>query len=150
MSEIIPERLTAFRRNFRPLERAPRGLLGVAPWVDFALLLMMLFIYQSATVLRPGIRLELPPAPFRDGIRPNALVLTVPQEGMYFFQDERMTLDGLQIALARAARAHGDEAALIIEADQRITHGVLTALYNMAQAAGFREIVLASRLETKP
>jgi biopolymer transport protein ExbD len=150
MAETVPERLTAFRRTFRPLERAPSGLLGVAPWVDFALLLMMLFVYQSATALRPGVRLELPPAPFRDGIRPDALVLTVTQEGMYFFQDERMTLDGLQLALSRAARTYGEEAALIIEADQRITHGTLTVLYNMAHTAGFREIVLASRLEMRP
>lgn len=150
MAETVPERLTAFRRTFNPIERAPRGLLGVAPWVDFALLLLMVIIQQSAVVLRPGVSLELPPAPFADGIRPDAVVLTVPQEGMYFFQDERLTLEGLQLALARAARAPGGEAGLIIEADKRISHGSLVALYNMAHAAGFREIVLASRLEARP
>ncbi len=150
MAETVPERLTAFRRTFQPLEKAPRGLLGVAPWVDFALLLLLVIVYQSAVVLRPGVRLELPPAPFADGIRPDALVLTVPQEGMYFFQDERLTLDGLQLALGRAARGPGGEAGLIIEADRRITHGTLVALYNMAHAAGFRDIVLASRLEARP
>lgn len=150
MAETVPERLTAFRRTFAPLERAPRSLLGVAPWVDFTLLVVLIIIQQSAVVLRPGVRLELPPAPFADGIRPDALVLTVPQEGMYFFQDERLTLEGLQLALARAARAPGGEAGLIIEADKRITHGTLVALYTMAQEAGFRDIVLASRLEGRP
>ena len=141
--------LFVFRRRFQPVQRAPRGLLGVAPWVDFALLVLMVIIQQSAHVLRPGLRMELPAAPFEDGIRPDALVVTVPQEGMYFFQDERLTLDGLTLALERAARNRAD-AALILEADRRISHGTLVQLYNLARNAGVREVVLATRLEPAP
>lgn len=138
-----------FRPRFKPTHRGPRGLLSVAPWVDFALLFILVLIQQSAIVMRPGVRLDLPRAPFVDGIRPDALVLTVPQEGMYFFQDERLTLDGLSLALGRAARAQA-EAALVVEADQRVSHGTLVELYNMARAAGIRHIVLATRLERAP
>lgn len=149
MAEFIPERLAAFRRVFSPVAHAPRGVLGVAPWVDFALLVCLLIIYHSAVVLRPGIRLELPPAPFLDGVRADALVVTIPQEGIYFFKDERLSLDGLRVALERAAR-EGSDIRLILEADQRITHGTLAAVYTAAQTAGFRDIVLATRLETRP
>lgn len=149
MAEYEPERMFIFRRRFKPTQRSPRGLLSVAPWVDFALLFMLVLIQQSASVMRPGVRLDLPRAPFVDGIRPDALVLTVPQEGMYFFQDERLTFDGLSLALGRAARAQAG-AALIVEADQRVSHGTLMEIYNMARAAGIQQIVLASRLERAP
>ncbi len=141
--------LFAFRRRFQPAQRAPRGLLGVAPWVDFVLLVFLVVIQQSSQVLRPGLRMELPPAPFEDGIGPAALVVTVPQEGMYFFQDERLTLDGLSLALDRAARNEAAPA-LILEADRRISHGTLVSLYNLARKAGFGEVVLTTRLEPAP
>ena len=149
MSEPTPSTLFVFRRHFQAGRRAPRGLLTVAPWVDLALVFLLVLIQQSATVLRPGVRLELPAAPFVDGVRPDALVLTVPREGMYFFQDERLTLDGLSLALERAARGR-EGSALLVEADRRIPHGALVELYTMARAAGFHDVVLATRLGLKP
>lgn len=146
MSELIPERMFVFRRHFTPTHRAPRGFLVVAPWVNVLLLFILVLIQQSASVLRPGVKLELPAAAFIDGIRPDALVLTVPQEGMYFFQDERLSFDGVSLALERAVRANED-AALIIEADKRVTYDTLVRIYNAARVAGIREIVLATRLE---
>ncbi|HMP77711.1 MAG TPA: biopolymer transporter ExbD [Kiritimatiellia bacterium] len=149
MAETVPPSLFVFRRHFSPSRRAPRGLLSIAPWVDLALVFLLVLIQLHATVLRPGVRLELPAAAFVDGARPGALVLTVPQEDMYFFQDERLTLDGLAIALARAARAQED-AALIVEADQRVAYGTLVALCNLARDAGIRDVMLATRLGLKP
>lgn len=149
MSEITPKGMFVFRRHFEATSRAPRGFLPAAPWVNVLLLFVLVLIYQSANVLRPGVRLELPASPFVDGIRPDALVLTVPQEGMFFFQDERLSLDGLSLALDRAARANS-ATALVVEADGRISHTTLMHIYNMARAAGIREIVLASRLERAP
>lgn len=149
MSETTPERMFVFRRHFEASHRTPRGLLTVAPWIDIVLLFVLVLIQQSASVLRPGVRLELPAAPFVDGVRPDALVLTVPQEGMFFFQDERLSFDGVSLALERAVHAN-EKTALIIEADQRISHGTLVQIYNMAQAVGVREVMLASRLERAP
>ncbi|MCZ7592924.1 MAG: biopolymer transporter ExbD [Kiritimatiellae bacterium] len=146
MSDLIPERMFVFRRHFAPTQRAPRGFLTIAPWINVLLLFILVLIQQSASVLRPGVKLELPTAPFIDGIRPDAMVLTVPQEGMYFFQDERLSFDGVALALERAVRANKN-AALIIEADKRISYDTLVRIYGAARAAGIGEIVLATRLE---
>lgn len=149
MSELVPERMFVFRRHFAPAHRAPRGFLTVAPWINVLLLFILVLIQQSASVLRPGVKLELPAAPFIDGIRPDALVLTVPQEGMYFFQDERLSFDGVALALERASRANKD-AVLIVEADKRVSYDTLVRIYNAARAAGIGEVVLATRLERAP
>ncbi len=138
-----------FRRHFDTTHRAPRAMLIIAPWINVLLLFILVLIQQSASTLRPGVRLDLPAASFVDGIRPDALVLTVPQEGMFFFQDERLSFDGVALALERAVRSNRD-AALIIEADKRISYDTMIRIYGMARNAGVREIVLASRLERKP
>lgn len=124
-------------------------MLLIAPWINVLLLFILVLIQQSAAVLRPGVRLELPSAPFVDGIRPDALVLTIPQEGMFFFQDERLSFDGVALALERAVRANAG-ASVIIEADKRISYDTLVRIYSMARSAGVREIVLATRLERGP
>ncbi|MCO5045527.1 MAG: biopolymer transporter ExbD [Kiritimatiellae bacterium] len=149
MADAPPKRMYVFRRHFEASHRAPRAMLLIAPWINVLLLFILVLIQQSAAVLRPGVRLELPSAPFVDGIRPDALVLTIPQEGMFFFQDERLSFDGVALALERAVRANAG-ASVIIEADKRISYDTLVRIYSMARSAGVREIVLATRLERGP
>lgn len=147
MAEIVDEHIGAFRRTFSVVEKAPRGFLGIAPWVDFALLFLMFVIFQSSVVLRPGISLELPQAPFTDGIHPDVAVLTVTADGMYFFEDRRVSREVLRRELARVARERAENPALLLEADRRISYGALADIYELAREAGFRRVILATRLE---
>ena len=68
---------------------------------------------------------------------------------MYFFNDERMTLDGLAGALARTVRDDPGRA-LLVEADGRIAHQSLVEVYNLAVAAGIRHVLLATRSPARP
>lgn len=148
-SRIIQDRLFYYRRRFHATHRSLRGLLAVAPWVNVVLLVLMFFVVNSSFVIQPGISLNLPTTPVTGGARFGDLVVTIPQEGMFFFNDERMTLDGLAAALAREAREHPD-AALLVEADGRIDHQTLVRVYGMAHQAGLREVVLATRQPGPP
>lgn len=143
------ERLFYFRRRFNPSQRMLRGILVTAPWIDVTLLVVMFFITQSAFVVQPGVVLDLPVSPSTGFARYGDLVVTIPQEGMFFFNDERMTPDGLAAALARAARENPDRA-LIVEADSRIVHRTLVEVYDMAVAAGVRQVLLATRNPVQP
>ncbi len=145
----LRERLFHFRRRFNPAQRRIRGLLVLAPWLDVVVLLLLFFITQSSFVVQPGVVLELPVSESNGYARYGDLVVTIPQEGMFFFHDERMTLDGLARALAQEARLDSDRA-LLIEADQRITHHTLVEVYNMAVSAGLRQVLLATRSPVAP
>ncbi len=116
-----------------------------APLADLSLILFLFLLHGSALVLRPGIRLTLPPAPFTEGVPYGSLVVTISQEGMLFFRDERTTLEGLGPAFAQAARDKPGEI-LIVEADSRITHQTLVEIYNRAMQAGIPEVALATRM----
>jgi biopolymer transport protein ExbD len=120
-------------------------VLDVAPWVDVVLLIFLFFIVNSSFVLRPGISMELPVSPMMDGARYDAMVVTVAQDNMVFFNDEKTSLDGLAPKLEEAARKRPD-AALVIEADARVQNRTLVSIYNMAAAAGLKQVTLATRL----
>lgn len=139
-----PERLTVFRPRFRASHRTLRGLPPVAPWIDFVLLFLMFLLSRFSFVVQPGIAMDLPVSESTDGAPYSALVVAIPREGAYFFRDERMTREGLAAAIAAAARESG-EATLIIEADARVSHGTLVAVYSLAREAGVRDVLLATR-----
>ena len=147
--EQLQERLFHFRRRFHPSQRRTRGLLVSAPWVDVVLLMLLFFITQSPFVVQPGVVVELPVSASEGYARFGDLVVAIPQEGMFFFNDERMSADGLANALGVAARDNPDRA-LIVEADQRIAHQTLVEVYNMAVSAGLRQVLLATRSPAAP
>ncbi|MFH0880287.1 MAG: biopolymer transporter ExbD, partial [Lentisphaerota bacterium] len=84
-------------------------------------------------------------SPFYSGVPYEAMVVTISQEGMIFFNDERTALKGLAQAFAQAAHDH-PEATLVIEADGRVLHSTLAEIYNMAMGAGIRKVALATRV----
>lgn len=138
-------RFITLQRRFRTRLRPARGPMDVVPLVSVTLLLLLFFMVHSPFVLQPGILLDLPESPFTAGARYEALVVTVSQEGLIFFNDERTPLEGLASAFAQAAHEK-PQRPLLIEADSRVRHGTLVQIYNMAATVGIREIVLATRL----
>lgn len=149
LDEQLSERLFHFRRRFHASQRRTRGLLVSAAWVNVILLMLLFFITQSAFVVQPGVVVELPASTSHGHARFGDLVVAIPQEGMFFFNDERMTEDRLAHAMGAAAREN-PERALIVEADQRIAHQTLMDVYNMAVSAGLRQVLLATRSPVAP
>lgn len=129
------------RRRFKARFRRAVGPVEVTAVLNVILLAGMFHFASSGFVLQPGVRVRLPEAPFTDGVLYGARVLTLSQEGLAFFNDERITLDRLAAALART----GGEAPLLIEADEGTAYGTLMEVYSLAMKAGIREVVLATR-----
>jgi len=140
------------RRLFLPRRRLVRGILDPVPLANIVLLFFLFFLVSSSYVIRPGITVNLPTSFFSDGAPYGAFVVTLSQEGMIFFNDDRILLDGLSSAFAQAAHEQPG-ATLVIEADERVPYRTLVEIYNKATAAGMREVVLATRvasMETAP
>ena len=137
----IQMQFRSVRRRFKGRYRRAVGPIEVTALLNVIVLVLMFFFSSSRFVLQPGVRVRLPPAPFTDGVPYGSRVLTLTQEGLVFFNDERMTLDRLESALAHTA---GEEP-LLIEADEKTGYGTLIEIYDLATKAGIREVVLATR-----
>ena len=143
----ICERLSYFRSAYRPRRRLARGPVDAIPLVDIALIVILFLLINSSFVLQPGILVSLPEAPFAAGARYGSMVVTISQENMVFFNNERVMLNDLSTAF-RKARYQDPEATLVIEADGRVPHSALVDIYNMAMKVGIREVAIATRMQT--
>ena len=100
---------------------------------------------HSPFILQPGIRVDLPSAPTRDGLPyAGAQIVTMTAEGRIFFQDQERSLSGLRDAL-RAARRRAPDLAVLLEADGRVPADALVDMYRLAAEVGIRQVTLATR-----
>jgi biopolymer transport protein ExbD len=143
------EAVLHLHRTFRPRRRTGRGFLTGTVFLDASLLFSAFLLAVSPFVQKPGITLDLPAASRSGGIRFNDLALTLTREGLLFFRDERVDLETLASVLSRAA-ADRPDAALILEADRDTPHSMITAIYDAAAAAGFRQVFIATQNTTNP
>ncbi len=131
-------------RRLKPT-RKPAGVFSIAvAFCDSALLALAFFLAASPFVLQPGINISLPQSPFTGGARFGAMVLSITRGGWYYFNDERLDLDRLRLALKEAVVVQPG-APLIIEADERVPHGTVVKAWNAALEAGVREVSIATR-----
>jgi len=138
------EAVLYLHRAFRPRRRTGRGFLTGTVFLDASLLLGAFILATSAFVLKPGIALDLPVAERSGGIRFNDMVLKITCEGLLFFNDEQVTLNGLEPAL-RSALEKRPGITLILEADASVSQATTAAVYDAAAAAGFRQIFIATQ-----
>lgn len=137
----IQMQFRSVRRRFKGRYRRAVGPIEVTALLNVILLLGLFQFASARFVLQPGVRVRLPVAPFTDGMPYGTRVLTLSRKGLMFINNERVTMDGLESALARTA---GDSP-LLIEADEGISYGVLLNVYSLAMNAGIPEVVLATR-----
>lgn len=150
-------RARQLRTRFRPRSRVAHGLVSAAPWINLGLLVWMWTLLESRLILQPGLIVEMPTGPFVSGTPiagPTLVILSVrgleggPRQDVVFFDDERYVLrqsaqmDKLRRALRTFAR-RDPQAALVIQADRRVSHETVTTVMNLAVESGWKRINLA-------
>lgn len=145
MKPFNPHRQSQKLRHFKPT-RKPAGVFSISVvFSDAALLVLAFFLAASPFVMQPGINIKLPASPFTGGARFGSMVLSVTRGDWFYFNDERLEISRLGGVLEAA----GDEnpgAPLIIEADERASHGAVVAAWNAALNAGISEVSMATHI----
>lgn len=150
--------VSGLRTRFFPKSRLGHGLVSVAPWLNIVLLLIFFALLGDTFMLQPGVVVELPSGPFREGIRSRlvAVILSIDsgvgraRDEIVFFDDERFLvkdekqMTGLKDAFARRSREHHD-AGLVIHADADVRHGTVVRMLDMARDVGIKRVGMATR-----
>ena len=144
MSRNDCEAVLHLHRSFRPRRQTGRGFLTGTVFLDTSLLITAFVLATSPFVLKPGIAIDLPVASQTTGIRFDDMVLSIPRAGLLFFNDEQVTLAGLENAF-RIAVEKRPGIALILEADASVSQATAAVVYDAAAAAGFRQIFIATQ-----
>ena len=147
----------ALRTRFRPSRRIRLFFLAVVPWVDMLLLAGCVCFAAYRRTYTPGMRVDLPEAPFQDGARSGLVLVVNPRvgnEGPFVFFDETRynfaTPAGsskLAKALkARAAASSTDGSAdVILFVDRDLPFGDLSELLVLLRAEGLPHVHFATR-----
>lgn len=130
-------------RRYRTRRKYFQGPLALTALVNVGLLAAMFFLFDSSYILKPGFIVELPVADFMGGSLQNSMVVTLTQEGIVFFNDERTPIEGLGYALAQARQKNKD-VSLTIEADTRVPYGMITRVMNLSGEVGIKQVNLAT------
>jgi len=156
--EIGTPMTSGLRTRYFPRARIGQGLVSVGPWLDVILLIIFFLLVDSRFVLQPGVIVDLPTAPFRNGSRLGMVAVVMSVKGaeagsrreIVFFDDERFLvedeaqMDGLKRAFDGRIRKYPD-ASLVLEADRRVPHGTVVNIMDMALDVGVRQVNLAVR-----
>lgn len=131
-------------RRYRPRQRLFHNPLALTALVNLALLIMLFMLLHASFVRQPSSAVQLPTSAFLTGTPYGLMVVTLTQEGLLFFNDERVTLDNLATAFRNAVRDQ-NTTVITIEADVRVPYGVIVRVMNMATTAGLQQVNLATR-----
>lgn len=118
------------------------GIVGinVTPFVDIALVLLIIMMVSSTYIVSQALKVELPKTATSDEKVTRTYVVTIKQSGELFFNDETIDLTGLEKKL-RAAKATEDPS-LVISADQAALHGRVVEIIDTAKLAGVTKFAI--------
>ena len=119
----------------------PQAQINIVPLVDVVLVLLIIFMATTAFEREAGQNLSLPRGANADTL-PREAILSIARDG-------RLSLDGRTLATSQlpdALRARRRTASrLTMRADEGQNYGRVMELLEMARAAGFADVALATR-----
>jgi biopolymer transport protein ExbD len=123
------------------------GALDPTPFAAVFFLLVILLVLHSSLAPAPGVLVQLPaviPGP-RPGFDGPELVVTIDRNGVLYFEHQVVAEEELRQRLTAKVQASREPLHLLLLADEAVPHGAVVQLATLAQAAGIREIVEATR-----
>lgn len=127
--------------------RNPRKvLINITSLIDVLFLLLIFFMVSSTFLEQPGIKLELPQAQSAVVVEQKDHTLFVDKEGKLFLNTDEVSTEDLEARLKKALPEMKD-GALVLKADQDVSHGIVVKIMDIAKKSGVRKLVIGTKLE---
>jgi biopolymer transport protein ExbD len=118
------------------------GIVGinVTPFVDIALVLLIIMMVSSTYIVSQALKVELPKTATSDEKVTRTYVVTISKNGDLLFNDKPTGVKELEAQL-KAARA-GEDVNLVVSADQGALHGRVVEIIDTAKLAGVTKFAI--------
>lgn len=126
------------------LRRRPDVRIEVINLIDIILLILLFFLVTTTFVIQPGIPVSLPKASSSVKVAGNEIALLVTADETIYFQGERVSLEDLP-SLLKAATDNKEDTILLINADEKATHGIVVSVLDVAKALGMERLAIATK-----
>ncbi|MCK4765096.1 MAG: biopolymer transporter ExbD [Candidatus Aminicenantes bacterium] len=123
-----------------------KALLNITSLID-VLFLLLIFLMVSTTFLeQPGIKLELPEADSAIVVEQKEFTLYVDKSGKVFLNDNEIAVEELEEKIKKAL-PEIEGGAVILKADQEVSHGLVVRLMDIVKKSGAKKLVIGTRLK---
>ena len=115
--------------------------INVTPFVDIALVLLVIFMVTASTIAKGSFEVDLPKAASAGAAVPDTLNFVVDAEGKVYLDGQALADGDVTEAVRR--RAAGDpKAQAVIAADRAVDYGIVIAVIDRVKAAGVTSFAL--------
>ena len=121
-------------------------MINITSLIDVLFLLLIFFMVSSTFLEQPGIKLELPHAQSAVVVEQNDYILFVDKEGRMFLNRQEVSLGDLEEHL-RQSLPNMKEGALILKADQDVSHGFVVRVMDIAKKSGVKKLIIGTKLD---
>jgi len=121
-------------------------LINITSLIDVLFLLLIFFMVSSTFLEQPGIKLELPYAQSAAVVEQKDYVLFVDKDSNMFLNEKAVRMDDLEAKIKDALPKMKDMA-LVLKADQDITHGFVVRVMDIVKRSGVKKLIIGTKLE---
>ncbi len=121
-------------------------LINITSLIDVLFLLLIFFMVSSTFLEQPGIKLELPHAQSAVIVEQKDFTLFVDKEGKMFLNREEVITENLGEKI-KAALPNMKDGALILKADQDVSHGIVVRIMDVVKQSGVKKLVIGTKLD---
>ncbi|MFQ5676835.1 MAG: ExbD/TolR family protein [bacterium] len=121
-------------------------LINITSLIDVLFLLLIFFMVSSTFLEQPGIKLELPHAQSAVVVEEREYTLFVDKEGRMFLNRTEVFNEDLQKKI-KEALPNMKDGALILKADQDVTHGVVVHIMDVVKQSGVKKLIIGTKLD---
>jgi len=128
------------------LSSRKRILINITSLIDVLFLLLIFLLVSSTFLEQPGIKLELPAAESSEALEQKDYVLSITRNGEIYLNSEVLNLENIEMRIRRAL-PDMKEQALLLKADQDISHGLVVKVMDLVKKGGVKKLIVATRTE---
>lgn len=128
-----------FKRNKR-VETPP----DITPMIDVVFLLLIFFMLSTTFIVKPGISISLPKSSAEEIKKvKEEIEVSISREGDFYLGEDKVSLEGLKEAFINAAKT-SIESVVIINADEKASHGSVVSVMDIAKESGITKLAVAT------
>jgi len=120
--------------------------INITSLIDVLFLLLIFFMVSSTFLEQPGIKLELPYAQSAVVAEQKDYILFVEKSGGMFLNEAEVAMENLGTILTEAL-PNMNEGALILKADQDVSHGIVVRIMDISKQSGVKKLIIGTKLE---
>lgn len=121
-------------------------VINITSMIDVMFMLLVFLMISSTFLDQPGIKLELPRADSSVAVEQRDYILSVDKVGKIYLNAKDVALDNLEETI-KEALPKMKEGALILKADQDVSHGAVVKIMDIVRKGGVKKLIIGTKLQ---